>query len=65
VQTPSSYRCDWELTVETFFRWYDLWIGAYYDKKAKRLYVCPLPMIGFWIEIRYSPADSSDSRPVI
>lgn len=32
--------------VSVFFRWYDLWIGAYYDRNAHALYVCPLPMIG-------------------
>lgn len=32
--------------VKPFFRWYDLWIGAYYDRNEKVLYVCPLPMLG-------------------
>jgi hypothetical protein len=27
------------------FAWYDLWVGAYWDAKAKTLYVCPLPCI--------------------
>ena len=27
------------------FAWYDLWVGAYWDRKAKVLYVCPLPML--------------------
>ena len=63
MRRPAFLSTQWELTAETFFRWYDLWIGAYYDKKAKRLYVCPLPMMGFWIEIRCSPADSSNSTP--
>lgn len=53
------------MTVESFFRWYDLWIGAYYDRKAKRLYVCPIPMVGFWIELRREPAGSEESPTVI
>jgi hypothetical protein len=32
--------------VRAFFRWYDLWIGAYYDRAGGALYICPLPMIG-------------------
>ncbi len=32
--------------------WYDLWIGAYYDRKAARLYVLPLPCLGFWVSLR-------------
>lgn len=31
------------MTVSLFFAWYDLWIGAYYDRHTETLYVCPLP----------------------
>lgn len=40
------------LRVTPFFRWYDLWIGAYVDTKHRTLYVCPLPMLGLKIELR-------------
>jgi hypothetical protein len=39
--------------VTPFFRWYDLWIGAYWDRDAKVLYVCPLPMIGLKIKMPF------------
>ena len=32
------------------FAWYDLWVGAYWDRKHRVLYVCPIPMVV--IEIR-------------
>lgn len=35
------------MRVKFFIAWYDLWIGAYYDRKARALYVCPLPCLVF------------------
>ncbi len=34
------------MKVSFFFRWYDLWIGAFYDQNRRALYICPLPTIG-------------------
>lgn len=36
--------------VRLRFAWYDLWVGAYVDRKNRVLYVCPLPCL--LIEIR-------------
>jgi hypothetical protein len=33
------------MKIRVFLAWYDCWIGAYYDRKNKVLYICPLPMI--------------------
>lgn len=41
------------MKITPFFRWYDLWIGAYWDRKARVLYVCPVPMFGVKIELRH------------
>jgi hypothetical protein len=38
------------MKIRPLFAWYDLWIGAYWDRKARRLYVLPLPCIGFTID---------------
>ena len=32
------------------FAWYDLWVGVYWDRKRKVLYIFPVPMLG--IEVR-------------
>lgn len=31
--------------ISIHFLWYDFWVGAYWDRKNRVLYVCPLPMI--------------------
>ena len=38
-----------KLKVKLFFRWYDLWIGAYIDIKNDSLYIIPFPMLGIKI----------------
>ncbi|MCX6742021.1 MAG: hypothetical protein NTX24_02490 [Candidatus Pacearchaeota archaeon] len=34
------------MRVKLFFKWYDLWVGFYYDKQDEALYFCPFPTIG-------------------
>lgn len=33
------------MKVSVRFAWYDLWVGAYWDRKTSTLYVCPLPTL--------------------
>lgn len=37
------------MKVTGFFRWYDLWVGAYVSLVFKAVYVCPIPMFGLKI----------------
>jgi len=30
--------------------WYDFWVGAFYDQRKRRLYIFPVPCLGFWVE---------------
>lgn len=45
------------------FKWFDFWVGAYYDVDRCELYVCLVPMlpIKFWIEVRsaHFPAEEA------
>lgn len=41
------------MRVAPFFRWYDLWVGAYWDHQSRTLYVCPVPMLG--LRVRFAP----------
>lgn len=34
------------MKIRPLFAWYDLWVGLYWDRKTRRLYVLPLPCIG-------------------
>lgn len=30
--------------------WYDPWIGAFWDRKSRKLYILPLPCVGIVLE---------------
>lgn len=38
------------MKITPFFRWYDLWIGIYIDRKNRTVYICPIPMVGIKVE---------------
>jgi len=42
--------------VRLIFAWYDFWIGFYLDRKGKKLFVFPIPMVG--VEIRLGKTNS-------
>lgn len=39
------------MSISFFFRWYDLWIGAYVDTKNKAIYICPIPCFGIKVQL--------------
>jgi hypothetical protein len=38
--------------IKLMFAWYDFWVGAYWDRYARRLYIFPVPMFGIVIQFR-------------
>lgn len=39
------------MKIRPLFAWYDLWIGAFWDKAKRKLYVLPLPCVGIVFEL--------------
>lgn len=50
-QAPGSRpKKSQRIKVRFLFRWYDFWIGWYWDSAKRRLYVLPIPCFGTVIE---------------
>ena len=43
------------IKVKPVFAWFDLWVGIYIDRPKKRVFVMPLPCIGFVISFGVRP----------
>lgn len=38
------------MTVRFIFAWYDLWVGLYWDRSKRRLYILPIPCVGIVLD---------------
>lgn len=41
--------------VKPLFAWYDIWIGAFWDRKSRKLYILPIPCLGIVIKFPKNP----------
>lgn len=37
------------ISITPVVAWYDLWVGAYLDRRGKRLYILPIPCVGICV----------------
>lgn len=37
------------MKIKVIFKWYDFWVGLFWDKKKRILYLFPIPMLGIEI----------------
>lgn len=40
------------MKVKLIFAWYDFWVGVFWDRKGRILYVFPVPMFGIKITLK-------------
>jgi hypothetical protein len=51
------------MKIQFIFKWYDFWIGLFYDQKKKYLYFFPIPMLGVVLKFKTKPKfDSNDVK---
>jgi len=48
------------MKISPVFAWFDLWVGVYVDRKRKRFYVFPVPMLG--VCVSWAPRPQADVR---
>lgn len=48
------------MTIRPLFAWYDIWVGAFWDRAHRRLYLFPVPMFG--VVIQFGPAGPGEGR---
>lgn len=53
---PFTRRITW------VFAWYDFWIGVYWNREKRWLYVLPVPMVGIRIDFSQPGGEGGESN---
>lgn len=49
------------VSIKPLFAWYDLWIGIFWDRKSRKLYILPLPCVG--VVVTFTESASTNDVP--
>lgn len=56
------------MKVQLIFKWFDFWIGIFYDQKKNWIYLLPIPMVGIIFKLpdnwRISSVGGSCDHPI-
>lgn len=52
------------MQVQLIFKWFDFWIGIFYDQKKNWIYLLPIPMVGIIFKLPENWRISSVRNPV-
>lgn len=52
------------MKVRPIIAWYDLWIGAFVDRRKRRLYIFPVPCVGIVVQFGNIRPPVPPPRPV-
>lgn len=54
----------WKMHVSISFKWYDFWVGVFWDRAHMALYICIFPMIPIKIWVTEHAPCSSCGKPM-
>lgn len=53
------------MKVQVIFKWFDFWIGIFYDQKKNWIYLLPIPMVGIIFKLPDNWRISSEDKEVV
>lgn len=53
------------MKIQFLFKWYDLWVGIFYDRKNRWIYILPFPTVGIILKLPTPPVKKLNIPDVI